>query len=202
MKMMFSIFIAIVAFGCSTTTYLNLKESSDFSISRQLRDCKKDNNKGVSVVVIPVEGEELKGELLAVLDTSMIILTQYFATGAELKNSKYPTTRIQKSNVKEITIEGKNYVWWGIGAGYGVGAIIGYVLGDASASGEFEKDMSTAFSPILGGMVGVLIGGIVGYNLSTREFVFREIPHGYDLNFIKSLARYQDELPEFLEGIK
>lgn len=62
--------------------------------------------------------------------------------------------------------------------------------------------MSAIFSVIIGGLLGVSTGWIIGYALSTEEYVLKEIPPAYDFYFLKSLAHYPDKEPEYLKSIK
>ena len=54
----------------------------------------------------------------------------------------------------------------------------------------------------LGAPLGLTVGGIIGYELSTEEYVLQEIPPGYDMTFLKPLARYPYKEPEYLRAIK
>ena len=55
---------------------------------------------------------------------------------------------------------------------------------------------------MIGFIVGAIAGPIVGYALSSEEYVLQEIPLGYDFSLLKPLARYPAEEPEYLREIK
>jgi len=49
---------------------------------------------------------------------------------------------------------------------------------------------------------GAIAGSIIGYSLSTEEYILQEIPPDYNWSILKPLARYQDEEPEYLRAIE
>lgn len=191
------VFAGLIAAGC-TTTYLSLQENSTAQIEKKIIDYQQDENVGAEVTLSLKNGTEINGELLSVRDSAVTICTEHSATEEELTSLKYPINTVRDDEIQEITIEGSNYVWTGLGAGMLVG-IGGYLL-ITTASVDV-----TVGALIGGGLIIIaasIVGPIVGYSLSTEEFVLQEIPPGYDLSILKPLARYPDEEPEYLRAIK
>ena len=199
-----AIFIGLVTAGCSTTTYVSLKESYREQVEHKISDYEKDEDVGVEVTLSLWNGKEINGELLSVRDSTMIICTQYSATEDELSNLTYPIITFRNDDMKEFTIEGSNYVWTGMG----YGALGGAALGTLVVTATYEKNSgisqpyASIFGGILGALVGAIAGTIVGYSLSTDDVILQEIPPDYDLAVFKPLARYPDEEPEYLRAIK
>ena len=192
------VFIGLIAAGCSTTTYLNLKEDNRGIIERQLDNAEKGKDVGVEVTIILMDETKINGELLSVLDSSLIICTEHSTTEEELSNSTYPIILVKNNEIQELTIEGSSYVWTGIAVGVLTGIVTGGLIvkaGSDEAAAEFA-------GVAIGFYLGLAAGWITGYALSTEEFILQEIPSGYDFYFLKSLARYQDKEPDYLKVIK
>jgi len=191
----------LLATGCSTTTYLSLKENDKEQVKQKLNDYEHDEDEGAEITISKKNGTEINGELLVVSDTSIVICSYIGLSEKELARINQPIYNIRNSEIKEITIEGSNYIWIGLGIGMAGGAAIGALGGSASETGSSYKGVPTIGFGIIGALAGAIIGSIVGYLLSTEEFVLQEIPPGYDFSFLKSLARYRDEEPEYLRAI-
>jgi hypothetical protein len=190
------IFTGLISAGCSTTTYLNLTENNKELIENKLKYDERDEDVGAEVILSLKYGEKISGELLSVRDSTMIICTEHSATEEELASLKYPITAVRNDEMQEITIEGSDYVWIGLGIGIVVGTGIGYAAAKASNS------VGGIIILVGGAIVGIIGGPIIGNALSTEEFILQEIPPGYDMTFLKPLARYPDEEPEYLREIK
>jgi len=190
--------------GCSTTTYLSLTKNNKEQIEDTLKYAGQDENLGADLTLSLMNGTEINGELLSVRDSTFTLSTKHSATEYDLANRVYPITTVQNDEIQELTIEGSNYVWTGFGigivAGTGIGLIIGRII-EGEPSGDYAG-VVTAFSGFVGFIVGAIVGPIIGYESSTEEFILQEIPPGYDISFLKPLARYPDEEPEYLRAIK
>ncbi len=194
------IFAGLVAVGC-TTTYLSLQENSTAQIEKKIIDYQQDENVGAEVTLSLKNGTEINGELLSVRDSAVTICTEHSATEEELASLKYPINTVRNDEIKELTLEGSNYVWSGLGIGIAAGTGIGLLVGLAiEPSGQSYISPELALG-VLGFIVGAIAGPIVGHALSTEEFVLQGIPPGYDFSLLKPLARYPDEEPEYLKAI-
>ena len=197
-----AIFISFIAAGCSTTTYLSLTEVNEYQIRFKIVDYEQDENEGVEVTFTIQNGREINGELLSVRDSSVTICIESSATEEELASLKYPINTVRYDEIKELTIEGSSYVWTGIIIGYVVGGIIGYYIGQSGVTSDRMSGFLPIAGMLLGTPLGLTVGGIIGYELSTEEYVLQEIPPGYNMTFLKRLARYPYKEPEYLRAIK
>jgi len=192
------IIFGLLAAGCSTTTYVNLSEKNRRYIERQLDNAEKDKEVGAEVSMLLKDGTEIYGELLSIRDSTMTLCTEYSATEKELAKLKYPITTIRNDEIKELTIEGSNYIWIGLGIG-----IAACLLGAALSEAVIEKGDRTGsivYALVFGALP--IAGSIVGYALSTDDVILQEIPPDYNLSLFKPLARYPDEEPEYLRAIE
>ena len=192
----------LLAAGCSTTTYLNLKDTYPQNIGMPLNKTEKDNNIGAGVSMLLKDGTEIQGQLLSVRDSTIKICTEYSATEEELTNLIYPIITITNNELHELTIEGSSYVWIGIGAGALAGGIIGALIVKSEDEVDSREEGLAVMVVFSGGLLGSIAGGIIGYALSTEEYVFQEIPPDYNWSVLKPLSRYPDEEPEYLRAIE
>ena len=147
--------------GCSTTTYL-----SDKPINY-------DKQGGAELSVLLKDGTVISGELIHVMDDSLVVDSISIAT----------------SQITEVIIEGSNYVW----AGVGIGAAVGIGAGLIIWSGVDSK--SSYGSVASGGLLILLtpiIGGIVGYWVSDEEYILQNIPESYNYDLLKPFARHKN----------
>ncbi|MBE0571758.1 MAG: hypothetical protein IH618_09465 [Ignavibacteriaceae bacterium] len=194
--------IGMISAGCSTTTYLSLTENDRGKVIRELNAYEKGTNVGAEVTIILFNGEEVEGELLSVRDSALILCTEYGATEEELLNSVYPIILVKNNEIKELTFEGKSYVWTGIALGYLTGAVLGgFIVNSTTDLYGNEKDFAIIVGAGIGSILGSVSGGIAGYALSNKEFILEEIPTGYNFYILKDYTRYNDEEPEYLKVI-
>ena len=190
--------ISLIAVGCSTTTYFNLKATYPKSIKKQLNKVEKDSNVGVQVSLLLSNGNEVNGELLSVRDSTMTLRAEYSPQEEELAKLTYPVSLISNNEIQQLTIEGSNWVLVGIVAGVTVG-VLAALLGRTTTSENEEESSNLAGLAV---SLGLAAGWGLGYALSKEEYVLKEIPPDYDWSILKPLARYPDEEPEYLKAIK
>ena len=205
----------IFSVACSTTTYVSLTKNDKEQIEKKLRYDEQDENIGAEVTLLIENRTKIKGELLSVRDSTMIICTEHSATDEDLAGLKYPINTVQNDEIQELIIAGDSYVWTGIGYGaLGGAALLGIIVyattpedknssgGYLKNEGIFSKGGQTATGVILGALVGAIAGGVVGHILSTDDVIFQEIPPGYDMSFLLFFSRYPDEEPDYLRAKK
>jgi len=179
--------------GCSTTTYVSLTENNKEQVEEQLKYDEQDENVGAEVTLSLINGTEINGELLSIRDSTIIL---------DKKDYPNPITAVRTDEIQEITIEGSNYVLAGLGIGIVAGTLTGILVGSLLEENRQAYVSHEAGLGVLGFIVGAIAGPIIGYALSSEEFVVQEIPPGYDFSFLKPLARYSAEEPEYLRAIK
>lgn len=207
MKISILIFVilSLIVTGCSTTTHFNLKATFPEYIEKQLKKVEKDTDVGVEVSLLLNNGSKQNGELLSVRDCTITLCTEYSATEEELAKLTYPILLFQNNEIKQLTIEGSNWVWEGIAAGALVGGLAAYGIGLAIHHGEGtsqEKGEEGKTAVALAFSLGIAAGWGLGYALSTEEYILQEIPPDYNWSLLKPLSRYPNEEPDYLRAIE
>jgi len=200
---MIIIIFSLLETGC-TTTYLNLKENNKEQIEEKIVELEQNKNEGAEVTLSLQNGKEIIGELLSVRESSITICTEYSITEEELAKLIYPITAVRNDEIKELTLEGGNYIWAGIGYGALGGAALGAISFYFATEGNTHvtQGAGALIGGILGVLAGAIAGGIIGYTSSTDEVILQEIPTDYNWSILKPLSRYPDEEPEYLKAIE
>lgn len=164
---------------------------------------------GSNVFITMNSGEEYTGELLSVRDSIMILCESDKVSEEEISDFSYPFITIKNHDIKSISIEGKKNMLVAIifgGLGAGMGAAIG------SNDGKEEKTEGIFPAPdfgnaglgcFIGGSIGLLLGVIIGNNISDNEVVYEyKNSEEYDFKQLNHYSRYGDNEPEYLMKIK
>lgn len=200
-------FAALLVGGCSGTTYLDLSEYNNEQVVETISSYPVDENAGAELTITLKDSTEIKGELLSVRDNTITICEYYSSSDEELIKITYPIFSVRNDEIKELTIEGSNNLW----SGLGIGALAGPAFGATLATLiVVTAPVQEGDQPILAYMIlvpagfiaGTLFGAGVGAATSVEEIILNNIPPGYDLSILKPLARYPDKEPEFLKAIK
>jgi hypothetical protein len=207
-------FVGLITAGCSTTTYLSLTENNKEQIEDKLGYDEQDENVGAGVTLLLKDKTEIKGELLYVQDSTLTICTEHSAKEEELVSYTYPINKVLNDEIQELTIEGSNYLWTGVGYGAAGGAVLLGIIVYATTpedknsggtyslnKGIFSKEGQTVMAVIVGALLGAIAGGVIGA-ISNDDLILQDIPPGYDFSLLKPLARYSKEEPEYLRAIK
>jgi hypothetical protein len=202
------VIFGLLAAGCGSP-YVSLTETNKEQIEDKIIDFQKEEAQGAEVTLLLKDGEEINGELLSVRDSTITMCTKYSATEKELASLQYPIHTVRTDKIWEITLEGSNYIWTGLGIGavpgIGLGILVGVNYESKSSSGKLEGLSEGIAGCFLGIMVFTAVaalGGVIGLIASTDDVILYEIPPGYKLLPLKSLARYPDEEPEYLRAIE
>ncbi len=184
------VFAGLLAAGCSTSPYVSLTETNEEQIEDKIIEFQKEEAIGAEVTLLLKDGEKIEGELLSVRDSTITLCTEYSATEKELASLQYPIHNVRTDKILEITLEGSNYRWIGLG----IGAVAGIGLGVLVAE-IYEPESSGLAGGIEIIGVGMLVftlaatlGAIIGILTSTDEVILYEIPPGYKLLPLKPLA--------------
>ncbi len=192
--------------GCGPSPYVSLKDTSEKQIEDKILVFQKEEAIGAEVTLLLKDGLEINGELLSIRDSTITICTKYSATEKELISLQYPIQVIRTEKINEITLEGSNYKWIGLGIGAVAGIGLGILVAENYEPSEAKDKLERGFGKMcMGTMVGLLAAGVgmgIGELVSTDDVILYEIPPGYKLIPLKALARYSDEEPEFLKAIE
>ena len=117
---------------------------------------------GADLLVETLDGKQVRGELIAVRDASLLLLER--ETGADVS--------VDIGDISVISIVRKSKTWSGVGFGFLVGAGLGAIASipavdadpDYGSSYYFVPWLPTVIYVAIGGLVGALGGGIIGAN--------------------------------------
>ena len=205
------VIFGLLTAGCGTSPYVSLTDTNEEQIEDKILVFQKEEAIGAEVTLLLKDGEEINGELLSVQDSTITMCTEYSATEKELASLQYPIHTVRTNKILEITLEGSNYRWIGLGIGAvaSIGLAILVIENYESKSSSGSKELTEGIGrcclgglAVLGVSLVVLLGAGIGELASTDDVILYEIPPGYKLLPLKSLARYPDEEPEYLKAIE
>jgi len=172
------------------------------------------NPQGAKVLVMMRDGEEYTGELLTIRDSTMILCERYNAREKDLAESVFSFFSLNNRDIRYIEIEGEGNPLFGIIFGGVTGALIGAAVYKSEDEEEKKPDENSFgfnfninFDPVtgccIGGLVGVFVGGIIGYNIKDDEPIYIYVKSDeYDFTQLNIYSRYGGEEPEYLKEIK
>ena len=198
------VFAGLIAAGCRNP-YLSLTETNEEQIKDKILVFQKEEAVGAEIILLLKDGTDINGELLSVRDSTITMCTEYSATEKELAGLQYPIHTVRTDKIWEITLEGSNYIWIGLGIGTVAGIGLGILVAENYESESLESGWEEIGGFCLGTMVftgAVAVGAGIGALFSTNDVTLQEIPSGYKLLPLKLLARYPDEEPEYLKAIE
>ena len=135
--------------------------------------------KGAELAVEETDGQQVRGELIAVKQNSLLLL-----------DSEAADVSIDVSKIKNITIVKKSKVFLGAGLGLLIGAVAGAVIGKSIEEGhDIPVVGPTAGAGIIGGVAAGVIGGLIGASA------------GKD-NTIQIEGKSDSEIKEILESLR
>ncbi len=199
------VIFGLLTAGCGTSPYVSLTDTNKEQIEDKIIEFQKEEAIGAEVTLLLKDGEEIEGELLSVRDSTITMCTEYSATEKELANLQYPIHTVRTDEILEITLEGSNYRWIGLG----IGTVAGIGLGVLVAENYESESLDSRGEAYIGFCLGTLVftgvfalGAVIGIFASADEVILHEIPPGYKLLPLKLLARYPDKEPEYLRAIE
>ncbi len=197
------VIFGLLAAGCRNP-YVSLTETNEEQIEDKIIEFQKEEAIGAEITLLLKDGEGIEGELLSVRDSTITMCTKYSATEEELASLQYPIHTVRTDEIMEITLEGSNYIWIGLGIGFAAGIGLGILVAE-----NYEPESSGLAGGIEIIGTGVLVfigvfalGAVIGGLASADEVILHEIPPGYKLLPLKLLARYPDKEPEYLKAIE
>ncbi len=168
---------------------------------------------GAKVYIEMNDGTGYSGELLVVRDSTMIVCEEYDAEEQELADSVYAIHVLNNRDIKLIELYVGNYLGIGIVVGSSVGSIIGARIGKTDEPKPPPRDpnewhFDLGFPKInkgavtgfcLGGAIGSLIGGTIGYFITDDDVVYEYAdPEEYNFKKLNIYARYVNKEPQYL----
>lgn len=162
--------------------------------------------RGSRVTVSLTNTQIVKGELLSVRDSSLVIATKQYTEYSINPNDRSRIAVIKFQDIDSVTTPGHSWRIWGAGLGYFSGAILGAVVANSPTSTGDASQISEALNRTLIGMaigsgVGVTAGYVLGDMASVDEATVTPTqPSGFLL--LKEHSRYPEGEPEVLQAIQ
>jgi len=145
-----------------------------------------------------INGNELRGNLLAVREKSLLIQN----LGCEYNSYNEECVKlVRNSDIQKlkVTVDESNLIFW-MGLGFGVGCVIGGIIGKAVEPSN-PYGLSIGFGALIGGLVGLGAGAIVGSVTSTPDKVIEPFSED-DIKGLSVYSRYPYGEPKELKKFK
>jgi len=148
--------------------------------------------KGAELVIQKKDGKEIRGELIAVKEKSLLLLDA--ETGADVS--------IEIGDVEVIIIKKKSKALKAL-AGHGIGILLGGVggalIGDVYEKTQYKQywGMGKTYGGIIGAVLGLLIGGAVGSAIGKDETIRIEEMQQETVNFQIEKLRSKARIPDY-----
>jgi len=161
----------------------------------------------VEVVIILRNGGTIKGEVLAVRDSSIVVSTVAAAKESELAYSAESFRVIGRAELQSVAVPGNSHLLIGAGMGAAGGLALGCATWEQKQPAtvdDFVLDITgvSMFSRAATfGLVGCGAGGLVGAVLSRREQRMYLAPDSA-LAPLRKVARYNSGEPDFLKKVR
>ena len=108
--------------------------------------------KGANLLIVKLDGEQVRGELIAVKESSLLLLSE---SGADVS--------VDVKEIKVITIVKKSKALLGAGLGYAIGVSSMIILSMAATEGEWTLEETLSFPELwIFSLPFALIGGFIG----------------------------------------
>jgi hypothetical protein len=153
---------------------------------------------GADVVLFLNDGREISGELLVVMDSSLVISF----VSVDRKEVFEKDTVVRNQEILHVIVKGKSNILKGMGEGIIIGGGIGVLLGFLSGDDEegfirfTAAEKALALGVVLGG-AGLIIGTIAGIASSASDRHIEPLGNR-DFSILKPIARYQKSQWELL----
>jgi hypothetical protein len=191
------------SFKAGEYTFSNLSDGSQMA---NKFSAKHFDGNGVSIIELK-SGDQIEGELISVRNNTLVLLKDNYNFDEEYYGEyKENLMVIENQKIETIIMEGSSYTFPGILLGALSGFGLGYLVAN-SGNKETKKDFGEAMGDAIGGAITILgiailggiIGGIIGGGTSESDIQFNPESQR-DLLYLKELAYYSKEEPEFLKS--
>ena len=144
---------------------------------------------GANLVMLKKDGQAIKGELIAVKQNSLLLLDK--ESGADVS--------VAINDIKVIKIMKVSKVWEGARIGGFIGAAAGALLFLASKDAEVTLAPFAVLSsqPILGGVIGVIVGGGIVAAAGTDKTIQIEEMSNFEINAVLEELRKKARIRDY-----
>lgn len=163
---------------------------------------------GPEEVEVTLSGDvKVKGEILAVRESSIVMATRFGLSEEELMQNPKQIVVVRNERIAKVETPSSSYIGLGVLGGLAVGCGAGCAIGSEMVKQEkndilgcnalAEQSNNMIAGSMIGGLAGTAVGAVVGAAVSEKGIVIT----GASADKLKALARYQDGEPEFLRAI-
>ena len=154
----------------------------------------KEKNRGAELLIQKKDGQEIRGELLTVKGSHLLLMDSTSLSGVTLDIREISRIRVMKKS-KFFKKGGKGLLWGG-----GIGALLGSSMGDNEKLILPKATDKAAFLGLACGVLAGSVGGIFGFFEGIDESIDLERRSDDEikliLNKLNSRSRYPEALPE------
>ncbi len=163
-------------------------------------------SQGAEVILFLIDTRQIKGELLFVGDSSILLSMNQGLSDNLLASKNSPIVVEKNREIVAVQVSGKSYILRGAGIGLLAGIASGGSIGLASGNDppgflSMTAGDKAAIGGVLLGGVGLIVGTIAGIASSTNDAKVGPLP-GNDFSALKSYARYPAQEPIFLKSFQ
>jgi hypothetical protein len=182
MKKFIALFLVISFLGMNCATY---ERGEGINLS-------PDQKPGVKLVIQKTDGQQVRGELIAVKQNSLLLKES--ESGADVS--------VDIADIKTITIVKKSKVGKGAGFGFLGGASLGVVIGLASGDDppgfmSYTAGDKAAFLGIAFGLIGMILGAAEGASAGADQKIQIEGKSDSEIKEILEDLREKARVPNF-----
>jgi hypothetical protein len=178
MKKLIALFLVFSIISLYTGLYSKERRGANVEIYKTKSKTKMEGT--------PWETPDIKGELIAVKESSLLLLDS--DSGADVS--------IDIGDIRVITIMKKSNIWKGAGYGLLFGGVIGGLAGISFEAGINGWGFGYIFIPIIG-LVGALIGGVNGASARIDKTIKFEGKSDSEIKDILEDLRKKARVPNF-----
>ena len=143
--------------------------------------------RGAQLIVQKKDGQQVKGELIAVKENSLLMLES--ESGADVS--------INVENIKFIKIVGTSKSLLGAGLGFLAGGVLieGFIL---VSSGYIGNGMAIGYWLLVFGPIGALLGTLIGATVGEKEKIYRiDVGTQEQINMILEKLSSKARIPDY-----
>ena len=159
---------------------------------------------GRAIDVYLRDSSVVRGELLSIRDTALVITSTPGAPDTMLAAHPGMVSLIGWRNVVQVRSEGRSNVGLGMGIGFAAGLLIGVAAAqsvDANDPDYYNTLTPKLAIPLRSGGIGLCAGALIGLTASSADIDVKPQP-GYQFTLLRRYARYEGDEPEHLKARK
>jgi len=152
----------------------------------------RERKHGAELLILKKDGQQLRGELIAVKQDSLIMLVSSLDVAVDIKD------------IRMIEILKKSKFLKGAGIGFVIGGITGTVFGLLAMEGENSDEWANFFRMLLtllaaaeGGGIGFLTGGVIGLLAGIDKTIEVEGKSDLEIKEILEKLRSRAHFPDY-----